>query len=127
MPGGFQDFVEELFGSIDAVSFRKMFGGVGIFRDGVMFALIADDTLYMKADESTRDRFEAEGCGPFVYEGKGRSVSMGYWRLPERLYDDPDEFRDWAISAFEVADRARQAKPKKKRSTQRGTRGGSRG
>lgn len=120
MPGGFQDLVEDLFGAIDAVSFRKMFGGVGIFRDGVMFALIADDTLYLKADETTRGRYEAEGCAPFVYEGKGRVVSMGYWQVPERLYDDPDDFREWGLAAFEVAERARRKKPVKKRSARRG-------
>lgn len=114
MASGFQEFLVELFEPIGGVTFRKMFGGVGIFRDGLMFALVADDTLYLKADEGTAVDFQAEGSGPFVYDGKDRPVAMQYWRLPERLYDDPEAFREWALTAFEVAVRARAEKPKRK-------------
>jgi len=94
MGSGFQEFLVELFEPVGGVGFRKMFGGIGIFRDGLMFALVADDTLYLKADDNTAIDFKAEGSGPFVYDGKDRPVVMQYWRLPERLYDDPDEFRE---------------------------------
>jgi len=111
---GFQDLLAELFESVGGVSFRRMFGGLGIFRQGLMFALVADDTLYLKADDDTAIAFKAEGCGPFVYDGKDRPVALQYWRLPERLYDDPDEFRQWALNAFAVAERARAEKPRRK-------------
>jgi DNA transformation protein len=114
MAGGFQDLLVELFGPVGGVSFRKMFGGLGIFRQGLMFALVDDDTLYLKVDDDTSIAFKAEGSGPFVYDGKGRPVAMQYWRLPERLYDEPDEFRQWALNAFAVAERAREQKPKRK-------------
>jgi DNA transformation protein len=112
--GSFQDLLAELFEPVGGVSFRRMFGGLGIFRQGLMFALVADDTLYLKADGDTAVAFKAEGCGPFVYDGKDRPVAMQYWRLPERLYDDPDEFRQWALNAFAVAERARVEKPRGK-------------
>ncbi len=82
------------------------------YADGVMFGLIADYTLYLKADEKTRRDFEAEGLGPFVYEGGGRTIAMSYWRIPERLLDDPDEMAAWARTALGVAQRAAAAKPK---------------
>lgn len=114
MADGFRDLLVELFEPVGGVTFRKMFGGLGIFRQGLMFGLVADDTLYFKADDATSISFKAEGSGPFVYYGKDRPVAMQYWRLPERLYDDPDEFRKWALDAFAVAERAREEKPKRK-------------
>jgi DNA transformation protein len=88
-----------------------MFGGAGIFRDGVMFALIVDDTLYFKADDSNRRDFEAEGLAPFSYETKnGRNTIMSYWRCPDRLFDDPDEMAAWAGKALAAARKA-AAKP----------------
>ena len=68
-----------------------MFGGAGIFRDGLMFALIVDEVLYFKADAQTHDsHLKAEGLGPFTYATKNhpRTV-MSYWRAPERCLDDP--------------------------------------
>jgi len=115
MAEGFQDLLVELFEPVEGVSFRKMFGGIGIFRLGIMFALVADDTLYLRADESSSIDFKAESCGPFVYDGKNRPHVMPYWRLPERLYDEPDDFRRWALNAFAVAQRAKEENPKKKR------------
>jgi DNA transformation protein len=122
MAGGFQELLVELFEPVGGVTFRRMFGGLGIFRQGLMFALVADDALYLKADETTAIAFKAEGAGPFVYDGKHRPVVMQYWRLPERLYDDPDEFRQWALDAFSVAERAREEKPRPKRKSRAGKR-----
>lgn len=103
--------VEEMFAVIDGTSVRKMFGGLGVFRRGIMYALVADDILYMKADEATSPGYEAEGCQQWVYDGRDRAVPMPYWRLPDRLFDEPDEFREWALAAFAVAERT--TKPKK--------------
>jgi DNA transformation protein len=112
--------MEELFAPVEGTTIRRMFGGLGIFREGLMYALVADGVLYLKADAETKDAFEAEGCRQWVYDGKQRAVAMPYWRMPERLYDEPDAFREWALAAFAVA--ARTAKPKtgKPRSTKAG-------
>ena len=104
----YKTFLEELFGGFGPVTIRNMFGGGGVYHDGVMFALIADDTLYLKADETNRADFEAEGMGPFTYTGKRKPVSMSYWELPGALYDDPDAFSEWALKAFDVALMAKQ-------------------
>jgi DNA transformation protein len=112
MDGSFREFLADLFDQIGGVGFRRMFGGLGIFREGLMFALVADDVLYFKTDDETRPAFEVEGCGPFTYQAKDGLRSTSYWRAPERLYDEPDEFRNWAMTAFAVAERFKEKKPK---------------
>ena len=71
-----------------------MFGGAGVFRDGIMFGLIADETLYFKIDDTIKGDFEAEGSEPFVYTKAGKATAMSYWRVPERLYEDADAMTD---------------------------------
>ncbi len=114
MAGGFKDLLEELFAPLGGVSVRRMFGGLGVFKGGMMFALVADDVLHFKADERTIPAFEREGCRAWVYESRDRAVTMPYWRAPERLYDEPDDFADWARDAFAVALRTQKPKPAKK-------------
>lgn len=114
---GFQEHLEDLFAPLGGVSLRRMFGGLGVFRRGLMFALVSDHVLYMKADEETRARFEDEGSGPFVYRGMKNTVAMPYWQVPDRLLEEPDEFVDWASTAFKVAERTKKvakAKPAKR-------------
>lgn len=99
----FADFVAELLQPMGPVLVRRMFSGAGLFCDGLMFALVIADVLYLKADETNRARFEAEGMGPFVYTAKGRSITVNHWRAPERLLDEPDELVEWARGALAVA------------------------
>jgi len=114
MPGSFEDHLAELFAPLGNVVFRRMFGGLGIFKDRLMFALVAEDVLYMKADDATTSAYAAEGSGPFVYAGmRGKAMPMPYWRIPERLFDEPEEFAEWAHKAFAVAERTQKPKPKK--------------
>lgn len=96
--------VFELFGPITA---RRMFGGHGIYHDGVMFALVADETLYLKTDARTVGDFEREGLGPFEYDKGGRVVRMSYYQAPEVLFEDRELAADWARCALEAAWRAR--------------------
>lgn len=100
---GYLDMLRELLAPLGNIRVKRMFGGAGLYADDVMFALIEDETLYFKADASTRARYEAEGLGPFVYEGKTRPVEMSYWRAPERLYDEPEDMLEWARDAIGVA------------------------
>jgi DNA transformation protein len=107
---GFLELVRDALEPLGPVMVRRMFGGAGIYCDGVMCALVADATLYLKTDAASRAAFEAEGLGPFTYAGKGKPVTMSYWRAPERLLDDPDELVAWAGKALEVARREAAAK-----------------
>lgn len=108
----FSELAEELFGPLGSISVRKMFGGGGVYCDGLMFALIADGVIYLKADGRSRLRFEAEGLGPFVYQGKAKPVAMSYWRMPDWLLDEPDEALEWGREAVRAA-RAAQKGPVK--------------
>jgi DNA transformation protein len=112
---GYDPHLEDLFAPVGGVAFRRMFGGVGIFKETLMFALIADDVLYFKANDATKAAFEAEDCGPWSYESRKGTMAMPYWRVPERLFDEPDEFAEWARRAFAVAVANRAAKEKPKR------------
>jgi DNA transformation protein and related proteins len=107
----FQDFVKELFTGVGAVQIKRMFGGAGGYADGVMFMLLADDAIYLKADAVLKDELRAEGSGPFIWEPAsgpraGEKVEMGYWRLPDGALDDPDEAARWARKALAVAKEA---------------------
>jgi len=113
MASEYEDFLNELFAPIDGVSFRRMFGGLGIFKEKTMFGLVSDDVLYFRTDDQTVPDFEAEGCGPFIYESKGKSGQMPYWRAPEHLFDDAEAFADWARKSFDAALRVAKAKSRR--------------
>ncbi len=109
-------FLEELFAPFGAVKVRKMFGGIGVFHRGLMFSGFIRNEFRFKVDDGNRADFDAEGMEEWVYERKGgKIVAMGYWTVPERLLDDPDELTIWAEKAFQAALRADQAKPPKQR------------
>lgn len=106
------DFVSnviDLLAHWGGVSARRMFSGYGLYRQGVMFALVIDDVLYFKVDARNRPDFESAGMGPFAYERKNRSapVAMSYWEAPPDLFDDADAMLAWARRAFEAALRAK--------------------
>lgn len=100
------------------VSARRMFGGYGLYRQGLMFALVADDVLYLKVDAQNRPAYEAAGVAPFTYDGKSKTVTLPYWEAPSDVFDDTDAMIEWAKGAFAAALRARKpekpAKPKKR-------------
>ncbi|MCZ8309281.1 MAG: TfoX/Sxy family DNA transformation protein [Magnetospirillum sp.] len=107
------DFVEhciELLGDLGAVAARRMFGGWGLYVQGCMFALIADEVLYLKVDAETRPRFEAEGLPPFTYEARGKRHAMSYFQPPESAMEDRAEMRPWARAAADAAFRAAAAR-----------------
>jgi len=80
-----------------------MFGGHGLYFEGLMFGLIAEDVLYLKADTENQHFFEAEGLEKFGYEKKGKLYYMSYFQAPDQLYDDQDEAALWARRSWEAA------------------------
>jgi DNA transformation protein len=113
---GFHAFVEELFTGLGPVRIRRMFGGAGVYAGDVMFALIDDETLYLKTDEALRADLAAEGSAAWVYSrATGSWEDSSYWRLPEAALDDPDEAVAWARRALTVAEaKAAGKKPKRR-------------
>jgi DNA transformation protein len=111
-----RDFLIDLFADFGPVTIRRMFSGFGISADGTNFALALRGGLYLRADDQTIPRFEAEGSKPFQYQTRAKTVTVGsYWQLPERLYDDPEELTGWARAALAAAQRAALSKRPKAR------------
>ena len=105
--------LKELFREFAPVSVRRMFGGQGVFVDGLMIGLVSDDVIHLKADEDTIPGFKRQGMKPFTYGTKdGRRTLTSYWRMPDFLYDDPGDLAIWARAAHGVALRADERKRK---------------
>lgn len=105
------EFVEnlrEVFALFGPVQMRRMFGGYGVFHDGLMFGLVADDVLYLKADATSSGKFERLGLEQFEYRKGSKVVRMSYYMAPEDIFDNPGEARLWADLAFEAALRSRK-------------------
>jgi DNA transformation protein len=114
---GFKEFVADLLANFGQVTIRNMFGGAGVYADGVMFALLANDNFYLKADETSARAFADEGMQPFTYRPEGREpIAMSYWEVPPRLLDEPHELASWAREAHRIACAAKSKKPRRKRS-----------
>ncbi|MBY9066760.1 TfoX/Sxy family protein [Hyphomonas sp. WL0036] len=116
-PDPFHEFVAELFSGAGPVSIRRMFGGAGVYQDGVMFALLADDQIYLKVDEALRADLYAEGSTPFIYlrAADAKPVDLGYVSLPSAALDDPDDAVVWARRAIGIARAAKAKSGLKKR------------
>ena len=99
--------IAELFAGLGPVSIRRLFGGKGIYFDGVIVAIVLRGELLVKADEQSAPDFEAAGCKQWTYIGKrhGKLVAMPYWSIPDSAFDDPDEMTVWARRACEAGRR----------------------
>lgn len=85
------------------VSARKMFGGYGFYRNGLIFGIHTGEAVYFKVDDSNRPDYEAAGAEPFSYEAKGKRVTMSYWQVPAEVLDDESTMCEWAEKAYAVA------------------------
>ena len=120
----FAEFLREQLAPLGRVTMRRMFGKTGVFCDGLMFGIVAEDTLYFRVDDHTRAAFqEAAAFPPLNYEKQGRTIDLSFWRAPERLLDEPDELVAWARDALEAARRvaAQRARTAPRRKADPGT------
>ena len=102
----FATFLREQLAPLGRFSMRRMFGKTGIFCDGVMFAMVTENTLYFRVDDQNRETFrEAEAFPPLNYAKQGATIDLSFWRAPERLFDEPDELVSWARTALAAAHR----------------------
>jgi len=106
--GSLHDFVRELFAGLGQIQVKRMFGGAGVYAEGRMFALLADDAIYLKADDALKRALTEEGSGPFLWAPAsgpraGEAIDMGYWRLPDAAMDDPELAAAWGRRALMVA------------------------
>jgi len=106
----FLDYLRDLFSEAGPIDLRPMFGGHGLYLEGVIVGIVLDEAVYLKVDDATRARFEAARCSPFVYAMKGRPLTMSYWSVPAEAMDSPQAMRPWA----ELAHAAALRKPRKR-------------
>jgi len=114
----FANYCCELLGSVGHCTAKRMFGGWGISTDGLTIAIIADlgqgETLWLKANDDSRGRYEAEGCARFIYDVQGQPKGMNYYSAPPDAMESPALMAPWARIAMEAALLARNAKPQRK-------------
>jgi DNA transformation protein and related proteins len=116
----FLEFLKDQLRGLGHITTRRMFSGAGIYCDGVIFALLLRDVLHFKVDDGNRGAYEAERLEPFIYQSRGKVVRMeAYRRVPERLFDDPDEMLEWARAALAAGRRAAGEKKAKVRTRKR--------
>lgn len=108
----FAEILREHLAPLGRLTMRRMFGKTGVFCDRVMFAMVADDTLYFRVDDLNREAFkEAAALPPLNYEKGGRLIDLAFWRAPERLLDEPEEMVAWARMALAAARRVAAKRP----------------
>jgi DNA transformation protein and related proteins len=113
---GFKELVRDLLAEFGPVAIRNMFGGAGVYADGVMFAILANDTFYLKTDETSARAFAGEGMQPFSYRPEGREpIAMSYWEVPPRLLEEPRELVSWARQAHRIACATKRKPPRRRR------------
>jgi len=110
----FVEYLHEVFERFGPIRIRKMFGGYGVYHGGLMFGLVADDTLYLKADARNAGTFEQERLEQFEYDKDGRTIRMSYYQAPDGIMDDREQAAIWARRSLDAALRSRAPKRKSK-------------
>ena len=99
--------IEEMFCGLGEVTIRRMFGGKGVYHQGLIIAVELRGEMMLKGDAVSASELEAAGAVRWTYEGKGgKTVQMPYWSVPPDAYDDPDTMAHWTRLAFKAALRA---------------------
>jgi DNA transformation protein len=102
----FAEFLREQLAPLGRVTLRRMFGKTGVFCNGLMLGMVTENTLYFRVDDDNRAAFaEAASAPPLNYAKQGRTIDLSFWRVPERLFDEPDELVAWARAALAAARR----------------------
>ncbi len=107
----YREFVLEQLGRVTPVTGKSMFGGIGIYANGLFFALIAEDRLYFKVNDATRPEFEQRGMEPF--RPFGEDSAMGYYEVPADVMEDVNQLETWIKKAIDVAAASKGGKNKR--------------
>ena len=111
----FKEFVLDQLHALPELRAKAMFGAHGLYAAEIFFGILADGKLFFKTDAPSQQDFVARGMEPFTYELKGRRMTMAYFKLIERAYDDPSELKRWASLGLDAARRAAAAKRRRAR------------
>ena len=111
MTNAFLTHLHDLLDDAGVVTTRAMFGGHGVYLDGLIVGIVIGEALYLKTDALTRARFEAAGSAPFVHAGQKKPIETSYWSAPEDALESAQAMRPW----IELAQAAALRKPVKRR------------
>ena len=107
----FAEYVAELLAPQGRILVRRMFGGHGVYCDGLFIAILSGETLYLKADEASRAEYESAGCAPFTYRRAGKTATLGFYAAPADALESPGLILPWARLAISAALRAQASRP----------------
>ena len=119
--------LKELFKPFGEVAVKRMFGGYGVYAEGLCFAIESDGEVFLKVDARSQPDFSAAGSSPFIYLAKGKPMRTSYWRLPAKAHDEADQLIRWAALGLEAARRAAEAKAKPKAGARKQAKGRAKG
>ena len=110
----FADYVvEDLLRELRGVAARAMFGGHGLYKDGIIFGIIADEVLYFKVDDSNRAQYEAMGSRPFTYTARNnKKAVMSYWEVPVEVMEDAGTLAEWALASIKISQKIQKRRKK---------------
>lgn len=107
----FQQYIlKDVLNDVEGISSRKMFGGCGLYKHGVIFGMIINDTLYFKVDDSNKIQYEKHNSKPFTYSHHGKTISMSYWEVPADVIDNKQTLAEWIEQSYLIS---KQRKVKK--------------
>ncbi|MFM9968567.1 MAG: TfoX/Sxy family protein [Burkholderiales bacterium] len=110
MKNEFADYIQDLLAAHGRILVKRMFGGHGVYCDGLFIAILSGDTLYFKADEATRQAFETADCARFTYSRAGKTATLGFYAAPAEALESPALIKPWANLAIEAALRSQAEK-----------------
>lgn len=113
MSDDFLLWLEELCAALGRIRARRMFGGHGLYRGERMFGLVFEQRLYLKTDAATVDAFRSAGCTPFVYESRGKAITLSYWSVPDDALDSAEAMTPWLRLAWQAAERQPRARARR--------------
>ena len=96
-------YVLDILSPFGTISARAMFGGYGIYKDGVIVAIVVNDELYFKVDQSNKAQYEELESEPFTYESHGKRATMSYWKVPAEVLEDKKRLPQWLQQSYEIS------------------------
>jgi DNA transformation protein and related proteins len=108
-PSALLDYLVDQLAPLGQIRGRAMFGAHGVYLNGLFIGIIDDETLYLKVDEANRPAYAAAGMEPFVYQSRGRAVTLSFWQAPAEVLEEPETLCHWVAEAAAAAGRARSA------------------
>ena len=115
----FLTYLKDQLTDMGPVTSRRMFGGAGLYCDGLMFAIVVDDVLYFKVDDSNRPDYEAAGTGPFIFTSSQGQSTMSYYEVPVDVLESKEMISQWALKALDVAQAAKKKTNLQKRNSRK--------